>query len=100
MNEEELIETLKEFEEKRVEQLPENAKNLFYAIMKICDERDFLKEKYDKALEMLAEFDLPCERDNFNIVNADYCMRNCSNDEEQLKRCCDKYIEWKLEEKE
>lgn len=100
MNEQELIETLKEFEEKRVEQLPENARNLFYAIMKICDERDFLKEKYDKALEILTEFDLPCERDNFNIVNADYCMRNCSNDEEQLKRCCDKYIEWKLEEKE
>ncbi len=43
MSEKELIETLKDFEEKRVEQLPENARNLFYAIMKIADERDMYK---------------------------------------------------------
>ena len=40
MREEELIETLKLFEKERVEQLPENARNLFYAIMKIANERD------------------------------------------------------------
>ena len=42
MSEEELIETLREFEKNRVEQLEEPAKNLFYAIMKIADERDRL----------------------------------------------------------
>lgn len=51
MSEEELIETLKSFEEKRVEQLPENARNIFYAIMKIADERDFYKNIVDEAIE-------------------------------------------------
>ena len=44
MSEEELIETLREFEKNRVEQLEEPARNLFYAIMKIADERDKYKE--------------------------------------------------------
>lgn len=42
MSEEELIETLRAFEKNRVEQLEEPARNLFYAIMKVCDERDRL----------------------------------------------------------
>lgn len=42
MSEEELIETLRAFEKNRVEQLEEPAKNLFYAIMEIADERDRL----------------------------------------------------------
>ena len=45
MSDEELIETLKAFEKNRVEQLEEPARNLFYAIMKIADERDMLIEK-------------------------------------------------------
>lgn len=51
MTDEELIETLKEFDKKRVEQLQEPARNLFYAIMRIADERDMLKEKINKAIE-------------------------------------------------
>ena len=54
MSEEELIETLKAFEEKRVEQLPENARNLFYAIMKITDERDELKKENDFLKQLVA----------------------------------------------
>jgi len=42
MSEEELIETLRTFEKNRVEQLEEPARNLFYAIMKIANERDRL----------------------------------------------------------
>lgn len=42
MNREELIEVLKQFNEKRVEKLPEKTRNIFYAIMKIADERDRL----------------------------------------------------------
>lgn len=53
MNEEELIETLKEFEEKRVEQLNEKTRNVFYAIMRIADERDLLLEKEKKILEYI-----------------------------------------------
>ena len=45
MNKEELIEVLRQFDEKRVEELPEKTRNIFYAIMKIADERDELKEK-------------------------------------------------------
>lgn len=48
MSEEELIETLKEFEKNRVDELKEPSRNLFYAIMKIADERDKYKEVIDK----------------------------------------------------
>lgn len=51
MSEEELIETLKEFEKNKVEQLKEPSKNLFYAIMKIADERDKYKIVLDKIKE-------------------------------------------------
>lgn len=54
-----------------------------------------LKEKYNKALEILVEHNLPCELDEFNIVNAEYCMVNCSVDNEIFKKCWDEYIEWK-----
>lgn len=43
MNKEELIEVLRQFDEKRVEELPEKARNIFYAIMEIADERDELE---------------------------------------------------------
>ena len=42
MSEEELIETLRAFKKNKVEQLEEPARNLFYAIMKIANERDRL----------------------------------------------------------
>ena len=45
MKDNELIEILKEFDKKRVEQLNDNARNLFNAIMDIADERDLLKEE-------------------------------------------------------
>ena len=55
MSEEELIETLKAFEEKRVEQLPESARNLFYAIMKIADERDEYKQEVERLNNIIKE---------------------------------------------
>ena len=48
MKDNELIEILKEFDEKRVEQLNDNARKLFYAIMSIADERDRLLEENKK----------------------------------------------------
>ena len=53
MSDEELIETLKLFEEKRLEQLPESARNLFYAIMRISDERDMLIEKLKRIKNII-----------------------------------------------
>lgn len=47
MQNNELIEILKEFDEKRVEQLNDNARNLFYAIMDIADSRDKYKSLYE-----------------------------------------------------
>lgn len=73
MQDNELIEILKEFDEKRVEQLNDNARNLFNAIMDIANERDRLLEekqeliinnkrlsrvsedRYDKILELEKE---------------------------------------------
>lgn len=52
MSDEELIETLRLFEEKRVEQLPESARKLFYAIMRIADDKD----EYKRRLHNIEEY--------------------------------------------
>ena len=62
MNKEELVEVLRQFDEKRVEELPEKTRNIFYAIMKIADERDKLKkeiielEEYKKAIYEIKKY--------------------------------------------
>ena len=53
MSEEELIETLRAFKKNRVEQLEEPARNLFYAIMKIADERDRLNNIINETKKIL-----------------------------------------------
>lgn len=55
MKDNELIEILKEFDEKRVEQLNDNARNLFNAIMSIADERDKLLEEKQELIDYLKE---------------------------------------------
>ena len=47
MQDNELIEVLKEFDEKRVEQLNDNARKMFYAIMELADSRDKYKSLYE-----------------------------------------------------
>ena len=73
MSEEELIETLKEFEKKRVEQLPESARNLFYAIMKIADERDKIKESVKECLRYVDRTEMPIgyKQEIKNILGSD-----------------------------
>ena len=56
VSEEELIETLTAFEKKRVEQLEEPARNLFYAIMKIASERDRLHSIIKEVREYIDYF--------------------------------------------
>ena len=53
MNKEELIEVLRQFDEKRVEELPEKTRNIFYAIMEIADERDEYIHLYESTLKDL-----------------------------------------------
>jgi len=59
-----------------------------------------MKKKYIKALELLQEYNMPCEKDDFMDSHTDYCMDNCSVDEEVYKKCWDKFIEWKLGEED
>lgn len=58
MADDELIEILKEFNKNRVEQLPEGAKKLFYAIMKIADERDKYKKMYEAEKDLVVADEL------------------------------------------
>ena len=54
--------------------------------------------KYNKALECLSSFnfEIPCENDEFFDEHCGWCEENCSVDEEQYKKCWNKFIEWKL----
>ena len=64
----------------------------------LLGENQKLKEKYNKALELLVSYNLPCDIDNFNTKedNLEYCSRNCSVDEVIFIKCWDRYIEQKL----
>ena len=55
MNKEELIEVLRQFDDKRVEELPEKTRNIFYAIMKIADERDELENIRKEAIKFILQ---------------------------------------------
>lgn len=69
-------------------------------INKLQQENQKLKDKYNKALEILTEYNLPCEIDKFNTKeeNLDYCSKNCSVDEEIFVKCWDRFIEQELKE--
>lgn len=71
MSEEELIETLRAFEKNRVEQLEEPAKNLFYAIMEIADERDRLNNIINELEKWIKKeiFDLTGDYDYQGVVS-------------------------------
>lgn len=76
MSEEELIETLKAFEKNRVEQLKEPARNLFYAIMKIADERDRLNNiinEFNKLIENEIN-ESKLEEDYDRVDAMEYCL--------------------------
>ena len=67
--------------------------------MYLKKENQSLKEKYNQALSILAEYSPPCELDGFMDKNVDYCSMNCGVDEEIFKECWNRYIEQKLGEK-
>lgn len=55
VSEEEINEILNELHEVNIEHLENKAKKLFYAIMKIADERDELKQQINNAIEFINE---------------------------------------------
>jgi len=63
---------------------------------KLLDYITNLQQKYDKALEYLSSFNFACENDEFFDEHCEWCDENCSVDEEQYKKCWNKFIEWKL----
>lgn len=64
----------------------------------ILSENAELENKYNKALHILADYSMPCELDDFNLPDTDYCETHCSNDDEQFPKCWDEYIEWSLKD--
>ena len=77
MNDNELIEILKEFDEKRVGQLNDNARNLFNAIMDISNQRDRLLEEKQELINYLKQEDKELKE---NVVNLEAKLRNTPRD--------------------
>ena len=73
--------------------------NIKYHIQKLQEENKKLIKKYNKALQLLSDYNLPCEIDGFNTKeeNIDYCSQNCRVDEATFVKCWDRYIEQELE---
>ena len=84
MSEEELIETLRTFEKNRVEQLEEPARNLFYAIMKIANERDRLNNIINE-LEKLELYEYTPDYDYDENLVEGYTPFNIKNYIKELK---------------
>ena len=77
MSEEELIEVLRQFDEKRVEELPEKTRNIFYAIMKIADERDEYIHLYESTLKDLdISVKNKIELENIRKEAIEYVLKN------------------------
>lgn len=87
-------------QEKHIAKLNRETQRYFDFFMDESIKNYRLEKKYDKALELLKDYNMPCDIDEFNIKNADYCSMNCSVDEEVFKACWDLYIEQELENEE
>lgn len=79
--------------------LVEDVENLYKENQQQKEEIQELKKKYEKSLELLIEYNLPCEIDNFNTKeeNLEYCFKNCSVDERIYIKCWNRFIEQELE---
>ena len=87
-------------QEKYIQKLHLEAQRYFDMFADESIKNYHLETKYDKALELLSEYQMPCDIDEFNIKNADYCSMNCGVDEEIYKKCWKLYIEQELEKEE
>lgn len=73
-------------------------KSLFEEKEQLQQENEQLKSKYNQALNILSDFNLPCELEGFMDKNTDYCSLNCSMNDDVYKECWNRYIEQKLEQ--
>lgn len=87
MNKEELIEVLRQFDEKRVEELPEKTRNIFYAIMKIADERDKLENIRKEAIEYVTSYESIS-----TIQGLDAIEKNKILDEKTMNEMVNRYL--------
>lgn len=90
MNKEELIEVLRKFDEKRVEELPEKTRSIFYAIMKIADERDRLNKEYERIYNENCKL-----REEHNITDIKLLDENnrLNNIIDELEKWCNECID-------
>ena len=97
-------ENIKEIIQNRIEDIYQSGEYIYQAkeLEEILNYITNLQNKYEKALQILVDSYMPCELecgdDNFMDIHCDWCEKNCSNDEEQFKKCWDKFIEWKLKD--
>ena len=95
--------TDKEIKDLKYQLTEDEVSDLSYGYFKIAtvkallEENEQLKKKLNKAIEILIEYHMPCDIDEFWNKNIDYCMDNCSVDEEVYKKCWLRYIEQELE---
>lgn len=122
MTKEQAQQALDEMQELRPEQLEGATKRLFEAIMKIANERDKIKQEYDRDTHILQNqldlanakkiekdkiIDLMTETINNYDIDEDICKqmgqnKNCNEfeDKEKCKACIKRYFENKLKEEE
>ena len=76
-----------------------NGTALYYEnyVKQLQQEIERLNKKYDKALELLQDFNMPCECCDCKIPD-EYCEKHCTDNSECYKKCWDKYIELELKE--
>ena len=82
--------------DKALNDLLKRISNLEFEVEDKDRENERLNNKYNKALELLIDYNLPCEADDFMNVHSDYCKTHCGVNKERYKRCWNKYIEWKI----
>lgn len=85
-----------------IKQLEKRNKQLYEGFMAAQEEltdyatkNEQLENKYDKALEILSDYNMPCEYVK-PIIPDEYCEENCEVSDEVYKNCWNKHIELTL----
>lgn len=97
MTEEKAQKVLDELNTVRIEVLNDKAKRLFEAIMKIADERDKIKQEYDRDTHILQnQLDLA----NAKKIEKDKIIEQQKEQIDYLRRSCDRKEECLIEEQQ
>lgn len=97
MTKEQVQQVLDELNEIKPEKLEGNSKRLFEAIMKIADERDKIKQEYDRDTHILQnQLDLV----NAKKIEKDKIIEQQKEQIDYLRRSCDRKEECLIEEQQ